>query len=101
MESGYSHTTMTSSGSGPTAIGTSGDKLRSELTELSRNLWWAWNPHIIKLFRDLDPEGFRASNHNPVAVLANYPADAFEKLARDATLRARVDAAYRELRDYL
>ena len=45
---------------------TTGEKLKSQLTELSRNLWWAWNPHIIKLFRDLDPEAFRAANHNPV-----------------------------------
>src|SRR5215475_3226376 len=82
---------MTSSG--PTAIGTSGDKLRSELTELSRNLWWAWNPHIIKLFRDLDPEAFRSANHNPVSVLAGFSPQRFDDLARDAALR--------ELRDYL
>ena len=48
---------------------TTGDKLHSQLGELSRNLWWAWNPQIIKLFRDLDPETFRASNHNPISVL--------------------------------
>ena len=46
---------------------TPGEKLLSQLKDLSVNLWWAWNPHIIKLFRDLDPDGFRAANHNPVA----------------------------------
>ena len=44
---------------------TTGEKLRQQLTELSRNLWWAWNPQIIKLFRDLDPETFRASEPQP------------------------------------
>ena len=39
---------------------TTGEKLKSQLTELSRNLWWAWNPHIIKLFRDLDAEALTA-----------------------------------------
>jgi len=78
-----------------------GEKLKSQLTELSRNLWWAWNPHIIKLFRDLDPEAFRAANHNPVSVLAGFSTDRFDDLARDAALRARVDSAFRELRDYL
>ncbi|HMF40899.1 MAG TPA: alpha-glucan family phosphorylase, partial [Polyangia bacterium] len=78
-----------------------GEKLKSQLTELSRNLWWAWNPHIIKLFRDLDPEAFRAANHNPVSVLAGFSPQRFDDLARDAALRARVDAAFRELRDYL
>src|SRR5262245_28690558 len=80
---------------------TTGEKLKSQLTELSGNLWWAWNPHIIKLFRDLDAEGFRAANHNPVSVLAGFSLDRFEDLARDATLRTRVDSAFRELRDYL
>jgi starch phosphorylase len=80
---------------------TTGEKLKTQLTELSRNLWWAWNPHIIKLFRDLDPEGFRAANHNPVSVLAGFSPDQFESVSRDATLRARVDSAHRELREYL
>jgi starch phosphorylase len=80
---------------------TTGEKLRTQLAELSRNLWWAWNPHIIKLFRDLDPEAFRAANHNPVSVLAGFPVEKFEALSRDAALRARVDSAYRELGDYL
>src|SRR3954447_25608110 len=78
-----------------------GEKLASQLRELSRNLWWAWNPHIIKLFRDLDPEAFRAANHNPVSVLAGFAPERYETLASDATLRARVDSAHRELREYL
>src|SRR5205823_6101271 len=80
---------------------TSGEKLRKQLTELSRNLWWAWNPQIIKLFRDLDPETFRASNHNPVSVLAGFTPERFDAITKDAVLRARVDAAHRELNDYL
>src|SRR5258708_231908 len=82
-------------------MSTTGEKLRQQLTELSRNLWWAWNPQIIKLFRDLDPETFRSSNHNPVSVLANFPSERFETIASDAVMRARVDSAYRELGDYL
>lgn len=80
---------------------TTSEKLLQQLSELSRNLWWAWNPQIIKLFRDLDPDGFRSSNHNPVACLANLPTQRLAAIAEDPTLRARVDAAHRELRDYL
>ena len=80
---------------------TPGEKLLSQLKDLSVNLWWAWNPHIIKLFRDLDPDGFRAANHNPVSVLAGFSPDRLEDLSRDAVLRARVDSAHRELREYL
>ena len=74
---------------------------QEHLTALSRNLWWSWNPHIIKLFRDIDPEAFRASNHNPVAMLANLAPERAAGLSKNATLRARVDAGYRELTDYL
>jgi len=77
------------------------EKFQEHLTALSRNLWWSWNPHIIKLFRDIDPDAFRASNHNPVVMLANLPPDKAAGLSRNATLRARVDAGYRELTDYL
>ena len=49
------------------------EKFREHLTALSRNLWWSWNPHIIKLFRDIDVEAFRACNHNPVPVIVTYP----------------------------
>src|SRR5450432_879232 len=80
---------------------TTSEKLLQQLHELSRNLWWAWNPQIIKLFRDLDPEAFRASNHNPIATLAGFSSERLAGLAEDPTLRARVDAAHRELRDYL
>jgi starch phosphorylase len=80
---------------------TTGEKLKSQLAELSRNLWWAWNPHIIKLFRDLDPEAFRAANHNPVSVLAGFSPERFDALSADAALRARVDSAFRELGEYL
>jgi glycogen phosphorylase len=80
---------------------TPGEKLKSQLTDLSGNLWWAWNPHIIKLFRDLDPEAFRTANHNPVSVLSGFGPDRFEGLGQDVALCARVDGAYRELREYL
>jgi glycogen phosphorylase len=80
---------------------TMSEKLVSQLSELSRNLWWAWNPQIIKLFRDLDPEAFRTSNHNPIATLASFSPERLAGLAEDAALRARVDAAHRELREYL
>jgi starch phosphorylase len=80
---------------------TTGEKLKRQLTELSRNLWWAWNPQIIKLFRDLDPDRFRASNHNPVSVLDGFGPERYETIAQDAVLRARIDSAYREMGDYL
>jgi starch phosphorylase len=78
-----------------------GEKFRDHLTALSRNLWWSWNPHLIKLFRDIDPDAFRAFNHNPVLMLGSLSRERLEVLSKDASLRARVDASYRDLTNYL
>lgn len=77
------------------------EKLLKQLHELSMNMWWAWNPSVIKLFRDLDPEGFRASKHNPLRVLKAIRPERARELASDAALRARVDRAYREFHAYV
>lgn len=31
-----------------------------KLSEIARNLWWAWNFDAISLFKDLDPELWKA-----------------------------------------
>src|SRR6266545_2994271 len=77
------------------------EKLARQLEELGRNLWWSWNPESIRLFRDLDPKIFQNTNHNAFALVRSLTPDRIERLAGDAFLRARVDRAHRELRDYL
>src|SRR5258706_11891072 len=76
-------------------------KLKQQLDELARNLWWSWNPEVIRLFRDLDPKVFQTTNHNAFALVQSLSNERVERLAGDAFLRARVDRAHRELRDYL
>ena len=39
------------------------------LLELSRNLWWVWNPDAVELFRRLDRQLFEDLYHNPVKML--------------------------------
>src|SRR5256885_12098798 len=77
------------------------DKLRQQLLDLAMNLWWSWNPATIKLFRDLDPQGFRASKHNALVVTKSLAPERLRELAQDAALRARVDRAHREFRAYV
>lgn len=77
------------------------ERLAHQLTELSMNLWWSWNPATIKLFRDLDPERFRTSKHNALVVVKGLGVERLKELADDAALRARVDRAHRELRAYV
>jgi starch phosphorylase len=76
------------------------DRFFAQLLELSRNVWWAWNPDTIRLFRDLDPKAFRVTNHSATAMVNGFSQDKIRALAGDAALRARVDRAYRELIAY-
>jgi starch phosphorylase len=77
------------------------DRFARQLGELAMNLWWSWHPESIKLFRDLDPEGFRGSKHNALKVVKSLSPDRIAVLARDAVLRARLDRAHREFRAYM
>jgi starch phosphorylase len=77
------------------------EKLKTQLEELARNLWWSWNPDAIRLFRDLDPKLFQATNHNAFSLVQSLTSERMERLSGDAFLRARVDRAHRELRDYI
>ncbi|HEY0707881.1 MAG TPA: alpha-glucan family phosphorylase, partial [Polyangia bacterium] len=72
-----------------------------QLRELSMNLWWSWNPSHIRVFRDIDPEGFRNSKHNALKVVKELTPARISELAGDAVLRSRVDRAYREFRAYM
>lgn len=73
------------------------DKLR----ELARNLWWAWQPNVISLFRELDPVLWRKLDHNPVEFLKRLPAEQLERRANEMALDSRIDYAFRRLAEYL
>jgi starch phosphorylase len=77
------------------------ERFERQLRELAMNLWWSWNPPIIKLFRDLNPDVFRASKHNALRVVKDLSPERMGELSRDAVLRARVDRAHREMRAYM
>lgn len=73
------------------------DKLR----ELARNLWWTWQPNVISLFRELDPQLWRELDHNPVEFLERLPADVLSRRAAEMALDSRIDYAFRRLSEYL
>ncbi len=76
-------------------------KLERQIKDLAMNLWWSWSPTAIRLFRDIDPEGFRASKHSALAVSQALTPERLNELAGDAMIRARADRAHRELMTYL
>jgi starch phosphorylase len=75
--------------------------LHEKLAQLSQNLWWSWDPDAGEVFRLIDPQLWELVHHNPVSLLAAYPADRLEERAREAVLHSRIHWAYRRFRDYL
>ena len=53
-------------------------KVVEKLRELTRNLWWTWQPNDLTLFHLLDIELWHETNHNPVEFLARIPPEKLE-----------------------
>ena len=47
-------------------------ELIARLRTMAQNLWWSWNPRAQLIFEELSPLIWESSNHNPVAVLAQF-----------------------------
>ncbi|MEX1223904.1 MAG: alpha-glucan family phosphorylase [Pirellulales bacterium] len=77
------------------------DTLYEKCVALARNLWWAWHPDVINLFRDLDPIRWRQLGHNPIALLAEFTPERLEMRASELVLYSRINHAYRRLKEYM
>ena len=75
--------------------------VRERIRDLALNLWWTWQPDVIELFRDLDPHLWRATHHNPIAVLQQLSDDDLRQRVIDHSLEARLNLQFHRLQDYL
>jgi starch phosphorylase len=55
----------------------------TRLAELGYNLSWSWDHNLRALFRRLDPQLWKESNHNPVELLGRIPQERLERAASD------------------
>ena len=74
--------------------------VQERLWALARNMWWSWDNDSTQLFRDLDPQRWSALNHNPIALLNEFPLARLEERATELGLHSRINYAYRRLREY-
>src|SRR4051812_23702436 len=68
------------------------------LLELSQNLWWAWNPDALELFRRLDRQLWDEVYHNPVKMLGIIDQTKLVAASQDEAYLAhlqRVHAAFK------
>jgi len=71
------------------------------LEPISKNLWWAWNSVGKNLFRDLDPDLWRATGENPVMLLQRLSSARLHEIIEDNDLMARIALADREFNEYM
>ena len=81
--------------------GSDRSELRQRFEQLSLNLWWTWQPEVIELFRAVDADAWRESNHNPIALLQRYRGDEFDRHVEALGLTSRVNFWYHRLQEYL
>lgn len=75
--------------------------LHEKLTELSRNLWWSWQPDVSEIYRQIDPTRWSELSHNPVTLLQEWDPERLDARATEMVLHSRVHAAYRKWRKYM
>ncbi len=71
------------------------------LRELTLNLRWSWHAETRDLFAAIDPAGWDASGHDPVALLGEVPPAQLASLGADPAFLRRLEQAAGELRHYL
>src|SRR5437588_773144 len=71
------------------------------LREMSFNLWWTWEPAARRLFRQLDPELWNRTNHNPVRMLQLSRQSRLEELAQDKNFLRELKQVHESFHGYL
>jgi glycogen phosphorylase len=71
------------------------------LAELSRNLYWTWEPAARRLFRDLDRSLWEACGHNPVVMLREIDQARLDARAADPEYLASYAAVLSTFDRYL
>lgn len=72
-----------------------------KLSELARNIWWAWNYEATELFRDLDPTLWKEAGQNSVLLLERMSYEKLEALSKDKVILKRMNDVYAKFRDYM
>ena len=72
-----------------------------KLEELSRNIWWCWNVDAIELFESIDPEAWKATEQNPVALMGNLSVEQIKDLENNEDFIERLNKVYEQFKEYM
>ena len=71
------------------------------LSDIARNLRWAWNHDAVALFRRLDESLWLESGHNPVLMLGRVDQVRLEEVVNDEAFMVQLERVARDLDSYL
>ena len=72
-----------------------------KLEELSRNIWWCWNVDAIELFESIDPEAWKATEQNPVALMEGLTVEQIKDLENNEDFIERLTKVYDQFKQYM
>ncbi len=75
--------------------------IHEKLSEMAGNLWWSWQPEVTAIFREIDSQLWTKVSHNPILLLREYTPEKLELRARGEVLHSRINAVYRDWREYM
>lgn len=75
-------------------------ELLEALKELANNYWWSWSTDGAAIFRDLAPDLWESSRHNPKRVLAGVTTYRLTQAATDPIFLQRVERQLIRFRSY-
>ena len=71
------------------------------LNELAYNLWWAWNPDALYLYRKLNKTLWDHVQHNPIIMLQEVPLATLKKAAKDPEYLSSYDKVMADFDAYM
>jgi glycogen phosphorylase len=73
----------------------------SGLVDLAYNLWWSWNPAVKMVFKQLNPQAWTESIHNPVRMLHELPEETLLAAAKNPLYLRHYDIVMSRFRNEL
>ena len=71
------------------------------LKELAYNLRWSWDHPTRQLFETIDPELWRATEHNPARLLGLVAQTRLTELENDGAFTAQLDTVHADFQSYM
>ena len=71
------------------------------LNDLAYNLWWAWEPEAINLFKQIDPITWDAVSHNPIEMLRRTARALLNQKSNDKDFVGAYDSVIKKFDEYM